>query len=151
MLRDRLNDALKVAMKARDKDKLATLRLILAALKDRDLAARAKGQTTPLSDEEILALLSKMIRQRRESIKLFQEGGRTDLAESEAAEIAVIEEYLPKQLSEAETETAVRETIERIGAHGIKDMGRTIAALKESYPGRMDFAKASALVRKALG
>ncbi|MEE8202318.1 MAG: GatB/YqeY domain-containing protein [Alphaproteobacteria bacterium] len=150
MLRERLNDELKAAMKAREQRKVSTLRLILAALKDRDIAARGAGQAEGIGDDEILQLFAKMIRQRRESIKLYEEGGRVDLAEREAEEITIIEGFLPRQLDETEIEAAVGEVIGELEATGLKDMGRTMAALKERYAGCMDFAKASALVKKAL-
>lgn len=150
MLRERLNGALKVAMKSKDKCKVSTLRLILAALKDRDIAARTGGQADGVGDDEILQLLAKMVRQRRESIRLYEEGGRVDLAEGEAEEIAVIEAFLPAQLTEAEREAAIREVIAEVGATGLKDMGRTMAVLKERYAGQMDFAKASASIKKVL-
>ncbi|MEE8534213.1 MAG: GatB/YqeY domain-containing protein [Alphaproteobacteria bacterium] len=150
MLRERLNDELKAAMKAREQCKVSTLRLILAALKDRDIAARGAGQAEGIGDDEILQLFAKMIRQRRESIKLYEEGGRVDLAEREAEEITIIEGFLPRQLDETEIEAAVGEVIGELEATGLKDMGRTMAALKERYAGCMDFAKASALVKKAL-
>lgn len=151
MLRERLNDELKAAMKAKEQHRVSTLRLILAAIKDRDVAARGEGHPEGISDDEILQLLAKMIRQRRESIKLYEEGGRVDLAEREAAEIVVIEGFLPRQLDDAEVEKAVREAIGEVGATGLKDMGRTMAVLKERYAGQMDFGKASALVKKELG
>lgn len=150
MLRERLNDALKVAMKSKEKCKVSTLRLILAALKDRDIAVRTGGQADGVGDDEILQLLAKMVRQRRESIRLYEEGGRVDLAAGEAEEITVIEAFLPAQLSDAEIEAAVHEMIAEVGATGLKDMGRTMAALKERYAGQMEFAKASAAVKKAL-
>ncbi len=150
MLRERLNDELKAAMKAREQRKVSTLRLILAALKDRDIAVRGTGQAEGIGDDEILQLFAKMIRQRRESIKLYEEGGRVDLAEREAEEITIIEGFLPRQLDETEIEAAVGEVIGELEATGLKDMGRTMAALKERYAGCMDFAKASALVKKAL-
>ncbi len=137
-------------MKARERCKVSTLRLILAALKDRDLAARASGRTDDASDAEILHLLDKMVRQRRESIKLYEEGGRVDLAAREAEEIAVVEGFLPRRLDAAEMEQAIGEAVDAVGAEGLKDMGRTMAALKGRYAGRMDFAKAGTLVRKRL-
>ncbi len=150
MLRERLNDALKVAMKAKERRKVSTLRLILAALKDREIAVRSGGKDDGVGDDEILQLLAKMIRQRRESIRLYEEGGRVDLAESEAEEIGIIEEFMPRQLDAAETEAAVRQAIEEVGATGLKDMGRTMTALKARYAGQMEFAKASAIVKKEL-
>lgn len=150
MLRTRLKDALTAAMKARDTVAVATLRLILAALKDRDIAARGRGVTSGITDEAILDLLQSMIRQRHESIDLYRTAERLDLAQKEAAEIEVIERFLPAQLSEEEIAEAVDETIAELSATSLKDMGRTMAALKERYPGRMDFAKASTLVKQHL-
>ncbi len=150
MLRASLSDQLKAAMKAREQRKVSTLRLILAALKDRDIAARANGNAEGIGDEDILQLLAKMVRQRRESIKLYEQGGRVDLAEREAEEIEIIESFMPRQLDGAELEAAVHEAIKEVGATGLKDMGRAMAALKARYAGRMDFAKASALVKQKL-
>ncbi len=129
---------------------MATLRLILATLKDRDIAARAEGNEEGIGEDQILDMLAKMVRQRRDSIALYEQAGREDLASQEAEEITVIEGYLPKPLDEAETAEAVRETIAEVGATSVKDMGRTMAALKAKYAGRMDFAKASAVAREAL-
>ncbi len=137
-------------MKAKEQHKVSTLRLILAALKDRDLATRAEGESDGISDEEILQLLAKMIRQRHDSIKLYEQGGRVDLAEREAEEIVIVEGFLPRQLDDAEAAAAIREAIAEVGATGLKDMGRTMAALKARYAGQMDFAKASALVKQQL-
>ena len=150
MLRASLSDQLKAAMKAREQRKVSTLRLILAALKDRDIAARANGNAEGIGDEDILQLLAKMVRQRRESIKLYEQGGRVDLAEREAEEIEIIESFMPRQLDGAELEAAVHEAIKEVGATGLKDMGRAMAALKARYAGRMDFAKASTLVKQKL-
>lgn len=154
-MRDRINAAMKDAMKSGDKSKLSTLRLINAAIKDRDIAARVdgKGNATGeerVDDQEILALLQKMIKQRRDSITSYEAGGREDLAEKEAAEIVVIEEFLPEQMDEAATQKAVDQAIEELGAGGLKDMGKTMAHLKEKYPGQMDFAKASAIAKERL-
>jgi hypothetical protein len=151
MLRASLSDQLKAAMKAREQRKVSTLRLILAALKDRDIAARANGNAEGIGDEDILQLLAKMVHQRRESIKLYEQGGRVDLAEREAEEIEIIESFMPRQLDGAELEAAVHEAIKEVGATGLKDMGRAMAALKARYAGRMDFAKASTLVKQKLG
>jgi uncharacterized protein YqeY len=151
MLRTQLTDALKQAMKARNDRAISTLRLILAALKDRDIAARAKGNYDGISDEDIRGMLQSMIKQRRESIALYEQGGRCELAQQEGEEIAVIEGFLPKQLGPAEIERAVRELIAEIGAQGIKDMGRTMAAMKQRYAGQMDFSKASGVVKQLLG
>lgn len=137
-------------MKAKDSCKVSTLRLILAAVKDRDVAARATGNADGIDDAQILELLAKMIRQRRESIKLYEEGGRVDLAEREAEEIGVIESFMPRQLDDDEIAAAVEQVVAEVEATGLKDMGRVMAALKQRYAGRMDFAKASARVKKAL-
>ncbi len=151
MIRPKLNEALKDAMKAKDDVAVRTLRLILAALKDRDIAARTRGNMDGIGDDEILGLLQTMIRQRRESITLYEQGGRVDLVEQEKAEIAVIERFLPQQMSEEEVKAAVDAVIAEIGASSIKDMGRTMAELRSRYAGQMDFAKAGALVKAALG
>ena len=151
MLRTQLKTSLKEAMKSKDKRKLSTLRLILATLHDRDIAAREKGADEGITEDEILQMLTTMVRQRRESIAAYEQGGRSDLAESEKEEITVISEYLPKQFDEDEIKSAIDEAISDKGAEGLKDMGKTMAALKEKYAGRMDFAKASALVKSALG
>lgn len=154
-MRERINTAIKDAMKAGDKRRLSTLRLVNAAIKDRDIAARVdeKGRATgrdKIDDNEILALLQKMIKQRRESIETYAQGGRLDLVEQEEGEIAVIEEFLPQQMSEEETRAAVEALVAELGATGLKDMGRTMAALKERFTGRMDFGKASGLVKGLL-
>ena len=154
MLRDKLANDLKTSMKARNTCSTATLRLILAALKDRDIASRM-GQNTPkLSEEEddikIRQMLTKMIKQRRESAKIYIAGGREDLADREAAEITIIEGYLPSQMSDAEMVTAITNAIDKLDASCIKDMGRTMSALKATYSGRMDFSKASNIVKERL-
>ena len=151
MLRPRLNDELKAAMKAKDVRTVSTIRLILAALKDRDIAARGKGNTEGIGEEEIGELLQKMVNQRHESIALYEQGNRKDLAQQERDEIVVIERFLPRQLDETEVEAAVGAAIAAIGASSLKDMGRVMAALKERHAGQMDFAKASALVKQRLG
>ena len=153
MLRTKIRDALKAAQKARNDREVATLRLILAALKDRDIAARGPGAggREEVGDDQILNLLQTMIKQRRDSIALYEKGGRADLVKQETEEIAVIERFLPKQLSEKEMTEAVKATIAELGAASLKDMGRTMAALKERYAGQMDFAKASAIVKQQLG
>ena len=151
MLRTRLNDALKSAMKAKDGLAVSTLRLTLAALKDRDIAARTKGDTNGIGEDDILGLLGTMIKQRREAIAHYEQGGRPELAKREAEEIDVIEGFLPKQLSEEEIQSVVKEMIAEVGAGGLKEMGRVMAALRERYSGRMDFAKASAIVKRQLG
>ena len=150
-LRTRLNDALKAAMKAKGTLTMATIRLILAALKDRDIAARGKGNLEGIDEDGILAMLQSMIKQRRESIVLYEKGGRLDLARQESEEITVIEQFLPRQLGEDEMAEAVKTVIQEVDAKSLKDMGRTMAALKERYAGRMDFHKASARVKEQLG
>ena len=154
-MREQIQIAVKTAMKSGEKARLSTLRLIQAAIQDRDIAARAdtKGQASGvdrIDDTELLQLLQKMIKQRRESAKLYIEGGRTELADKEIAEIAIIEEYLPKQMSEGETTTAIDTIISEIGATSLKDMGRTMAVLKERYAGQMDFGKASGALKTRL-
>ena len=151
MLRARLNDSLKAAMKAKDQRAISTLRLILAALKDRDIAARSRGQAEGISDEEIVDMMQKMIRQRQDSIALYEKGGRSELAQQEKEEIEVIQGFLPRQMDPAESQAAVEQAIADVGATGIKDMGRVMATLKERYAGRMDFAKAGAMVKERLG
>ncbi len=151
MLREQLNDALKEAMRSRDQRTVSTVRLILAALKDRDIAARGKGNLDGISEDEIKQMLSSMIKQRRESITLYEQGGRLDLAQQEQEEIVVIERFLPKQLDEVATSEAIAAVIQDLNATGIKDMGRVMAALKERHAGSMDFTRASALVKTALG
>lgn len=151
MLRTRLNDALKAAMKAKEKRTIATIRLILAALKDRDIAARGKGNLEGIDEDGILAMLQSMIKQRHESIALYKKGGRLELAQQENEEITVIEQFLPRQLGEDEMAEAVKTVIQDVDAKSLKDMGRTMAALKERYAGRMDFHKASAQVKEQLG
>ncbi|WP_119459124.1 GatB/YqeY domain-containing protein [Rhodospirillaceae bacterium SYSU D60014] len=151
MLRARLNDALKAAMKAKDQRSTSTLRLILAALKDRDIAARSRGNTEGIGDDEIIDMMQKMIRQRRDSITLYEQGGRTELAQQESEEIDIIQGFLPQQMDMAESQAAVDQAIADVGAASIKDMGRVMASLKERYAGRMDFAKAGTLVKQKLG
>ncbi len=137
-------------MKAKDQCAVSTLRLILAALKDRDIAARGKGRSDGIGEEEILDMLQKMVRQRHDSIEMFRKGERQDLVDKESAEITVIEGFLPKQLDESEVRGAVTEVIGEFEARTIKDMGRVMRALKERYAGRMDFGRASALVKERL-
>jgi uncharacterized protein YqeY len=151
MLRTELYDALKEAMKAKKERGVSTLRMVLAGLKDRDIAARSKGNNDGISDDEIRTMMQGMIKQRRESIALYEQGGRQELARQEAEEIAVIEGFLPKQMSDADIEAAARAVIAETGAQGIKDMGRAMAAMKQRYAGQMDFAKAGAVVKKLLG
>ncbi len=150
-MRERLSEELKVAMKAKDVRVVATVRLIVAALKDRDIAARGKGNADGIDESEILQMLQTMVKQRRDSIELYEKGGRLDLVRQESEEIEIIQRFLPAQMSEKEITKAVGESIAELGASSLKDMGRTMAALRERYAGRMDFAKASAIVKKQLG
>ena len=151
MLRQRLNDDLKAAMKSRDQRATSALRLILAALKDRDIAARERGITNGVDEPEIIDLLQKMVRQRQESIAMFQKASRQELVDQEQGEINIIERYLPKKMAEGETNAAIAAVVEELGASSIKDMGRVMAALKERYAGRMDFAKVGQQVKQKLG
>jgi uncharacterized protein len=150
MFRTRLNDSLKEAMKAKDSSRVSTLRLILAALKDRDIAARTKGRSDGIGEDEILEMLQKMVKQRHDSIEMYTKGDRPDLVDKEAAEIEIIEQFLPKQLNEDEIGAAVGEVITELDAGSIKDMGRVMGELKRRYAGRMDFGRASALVKSRL-
>jgi uncharacterized protein YqeY len=149
-LRTDLSDALKNAMRSKDETAVSTLRMMLAGLKDRDIAARTKGAGQPIPDGEILDLLQKMVKQRHESIDMYKKGNRADLVAKEEAEIGVIERFLPKPLSDAEMEQVISQTVSRTGATSIRDMGKVIAALREEYAGRMDFARASQLVKARL-
>lgn len=151
MLRDAISAAYKDAMRAKDQRSVSTLRLIQAALKDRDIAARGRGATDGVDDGEITEMLAKMVKQRRESIALYEQGGRLELAEQEQEEIGVIERFLPQQLSADETAAAIDAAIAETGAEGLKDMGKCMAALKAKHAGVMDFAKAGAAVKAKLG
>ncbi len=151
MLRQDLNESLKEAMKAKDGCATSTIRLILAAIKDRDIAARTQGAGEKISDEQILEVLQKMVRQRKESIEMYAKGGREDLVDRESHEIEVVEGFLPKPLSEAESQEAVAGVIGELGASSIKEMGQVMGELKRRYAGRMDFSKASTLVKDTLG
>jgi len=150
MLRDNLNEALKDAMRARDTTTLGAVRLILAKLKEVDIAARTEASREGVADDRILSMLQGMIKQRNESVVLYEKGNRPELADKEKAEIAVIERFLPKQMDEAAVAAAVAEAMASTGAKTVKDMGAVMAALKAQYAGQMDFAKASAAVKKAL-
>jgi uncharacterized protein YqeY len=149
VLRDEINNAMKQALKAQDKRRVSTLRMVSAAIKDRDIEARGagKGQAT---EDELLGLLQKMIKQRQESLDIYQKAGRTDLATQEREEIEIISGYLPRQMSDDEARAAITGVVKDIGASGMKDMGKVMAALKERYAGQMDFAKASGLVKGLL-
>jgi len=149
MLRDDINTALKEAMKSGDKLRVSTLRLVNAALKNADIEARGQGKAA-LSDDDLLGLMQKMIKQRHESIELYEKGGRADLAGQEREEVAIIAAYLPQQMSEDEAKAAIAAAIGETGAQGMKDMGKVMAALKQRYAGRMDFGKASPIVKGLL-
>jgi uncharacterized protein YqeY len=150
MLRDNLNEALKEAMRARDMTTVGAVRLILAKLKEVDIAARTEASREGVADDRILSMLQGMIKQRNESVVLYEKGNRPELAEKEKAEIAVIERFLPRQMDEAAVAAAVAEAMAATGAKTVKDMGGVMAVLKGKYAGQMDFAKASAAVKKAL-
>ncbi|MEI4260593.1 GatB/YqeY domain-containing protein [Roseovarius sp. D0-M9] len=138
-LRDRVNAALKQAMRDKDASRLATLRLINAAIKDQEIAARGTGREAQLSDDDVLTILGKMTKQRQESVRAYEEGGRIDLAEREEQEAAIISEFLPRQLSEAEVDAAIEAAIAETGANSIRDMGKIMGVLKAKYTGQMDF------------
>jgi uncharacterized protein YqeY len=150
VLRDAINDGLKEAMKSKDARRVSTLRLINAALKNADIEARGAGKPA-LSDDDLLGLLQKMIKQRHESVALYEKGGRKELADQEREEIAIITGFLPQQMDEGEARAAIEAVVKETGAAGMKDMGRVMAALKERYAGRMDFGKASGMVKGMLG
>ena len=147
-MRDALNAELKIAMKAGEKRRVETIRLINAALKDRDIEARGQGKT--IGEQDILALLQKMVKSRQESFEIFAKAGRDDLAKQEAEEIAIIQEFLPKQMGDADVAAAIDAAMTETGATSIKDMGKVVGALKVKYAGRMDFAKASATIKSRL-
>lgn len=149
-LRTRLKEAVKEAMKEKASERLSTLRLILAAIKDRDIAARAEGNENGVAEPELLAILGKMVKQRKESAHTYEEAGRLDLAERETGEIEVIKEFLPKPLSESQITAAIDEAIAEIGALSIRDMGRVMAVLKAKYTGRMDFGAVGAEIKARL-
>jgi uncharacterized protein YqeY len=149
MLRENINNAVKDAMRAKEERKLSTLRMVNSTIKNADIEARGQGKP-PLSDGDILGVLQKMIKQRQESVELYDKGGRAELANQERDEIAIITAYLPKQMSEDDVKAAIATAISDSGAVGIKDMGKVVAALKAKYAGQMDFGKASGLVKAAL-
>ena len=149
MLRDQINNGVKDAMKSGEKLKLSTLRLVNAAIKNADIEARGGGKG-PLDDAALLGLFQKMIKQRQESVELYEKGGRPELAANERGEIDVIQGFLPKQMSDAEVDAAIKAAIAESGAASVKDMGKVIAALRGKYAGQMDFGKASGLVKAAL-
>ena len=148
-MREKLSEAMKDAMKAKDTRRLATVRLIMAAIKDRDIATRTPGHEQ-VSDEEILQILAKMIKQREESTKIYAENGRADLADQEREEMEIIRSFMPAQLSEEKVREICAAVIAETGATGLRDMGKCIAILKERYPGQMDFAKASGIIKDLL-
>ncbi len=150
-MRTRVTDALKDAMKSKEADRLSTLRLINAAIKDKDIALRGEGDDKVVTDADVLAIMGRMVKQRQESARAYDEGGRIELAEKERAEIKVIEDFLPKQLSEAETEAAVDAAIASVGAESIRDMGKVMGELKGKYTGQMDFGRVGPLVKGRLG
>jgi uncharacterized protein YqeY len=151
MLRERLTETLKTAMKDKDQRTVSAVRLIIAKLKERDIEARAKGNAAGIGDAEIQQMLQGMIKQRRESIELYQKGGREELAQQEREEIMVIERFLPQQMDEAAMEGAIKAVIAELGASSAKDMGRVMGALKERHAGAMDFSKASPIAKRLLG
>lgn len=148
MIRERIAEDLKEAIKAKDAQRVSTLRLICAAVKDRDIAARSEDNRDGVPDAEVLAILAKMIRQRQESARAYEEGGRLDLALQEEQEVAIIRDYLPKQMSDAEVEKAIAAAIEDCGACSVRDMGKVMATLKARHTGKMDFAKAGAAIKQ---
>ncbi len=150
MLRERLDRSLKASLRQKNQRAVSTVRLILAAIRDRDIAERGKGNPDGIDDREILRVLQTMIRQRQEAIALYEQGGRPELARQEADEISIVQDFLPAQLSDDEIDRAIRAVVSEIGAGGIKDMGRAMGVLRERYAGRMDFAKASAILKRQL-
>lgn len=148
-MRERITEGLKEAIKAQDKRRMATLRLVSAAIKDRDVEARGNGKER-VSDDELLQILAKMVKQRDESIRIYEEAGRLELAEQERTEMAIIKEFLPQQMSEDEVLEACKTAVAEAGASGLRDMGKVMAVLKQRFPGQMDFGKASAVVKKLL-
>jgi uncharacterized protein YqeY len=150
-MRERINTALKDAMRAREADRLSTLRLINAAIKDREIALRSEGEGAEVGEDAILSILGKMVKQRLESARAYEEGGRIELADKERAEIGVIEEFLPRQLSPAEVEAAISAAIAELGATSVRDMGRVMAVLKTRHAGQMDFGRVGGAVKARLG
>lgn len=150
-LRERITTGLKEAMREKDATRLSTLRLINAAVKDQDIAARAKGNDAGVDDTEVLAILGKMVKQRQESARAYEEGGRLELAEKERAEILVIETYLPRQLDDDEVDAAVADAIAQTGADSLRDMGRVMGVLKSKFTGQMDFGAVGPMVKSRLG
>lgn len=149
-MRDKINVALKDAMKTRDEHRTSTLRLILAAIKERDIEARAEDRCEGATNDEILAILQKMVKQRLESSQTYEEAGRLDLAEQEREEMDIIQDFLPRQLSDTEVRGACEQIVQDVGATGLKDMRKCLCTLKEQYPGQIDFSKASTIVKTLL-
>ena len=149
MLREKFSTAMKEAMRAKDRRRLGTIRLIMAAVKDRDISVRTESDSK-VGDSEIIDILSKMVKQRNDSIKAYEEAGRLELAEQEADEIVIISEFLPRQLEESEIEGAVKQAIDETSASGLKDIGKIMTILKGSFAGQMDFSKASAIAKNLL-
>ena len=150
-MREIINEAVKDAMRSKDKLRLSTLRLINAAIKDKDIALRVEDRPDGVSSSEILQILGKMVKQRQESARAYEEGGRLELAEQELSEIKIVEEFLPRQLSDEDVANAIQKIISSVGATSIRDMGKVMASLKEKYTGQMDFGKAGATIKKILG
>ncbi|MCE7999435.1 MAG: GatB/YqeY domain-containing protein [Rhodobiaceae bacterium] len=150
-MREEIKAALKEALKAQDKRRMGTIRLMQAAIKDRDIAARTEGADTLVSDDDILAILAKMIKQREESAVTYENAGRAELATQEREEIDVIKSFMPTQLTDEEVEAAAAEVVAELGAESLKDMGRCMGELKKRYAGRMDFGKAGAVIKGKLG
>ncbi len=150
-MRSKLNACMKQAMLDKEKNRLGTLRLINAAIKDRDIAARSEGNMDGVSDDDILGIMTKMVKQRIDSATTYEQAGRVELAEQERSEIKIIEEFLPKQLCDDDIRAAVQETITAVGAESIRDMGKVMGALKAKYAGQMDFGKAGGAVKELLG
>jgi uncharacterized protein YqeY len=150
-VREIINEAVKDAMRSKDKLRLSTLRLINAAIKDKDIALRVEDRPDGVSSSEILQILGKMVKQRQESARAYEEGGRLELAEQELSEIKIVEEFLPRQLSDDDVANAIQKVISSVGATSIRDMGKVMASLKEKYTGQMDFGKAGATIKKILG
>ena len=151
MLREQITEAMKDAMRAREAETLSTVRMILAGIKDKDIAARPTGNANGIGDPEVLSLLQAMVKQRRESVALYRQGGRDDLVAKEEAEITVIERFLPAQMDAAATDSAIVAAIAESGAASIKDMGKVMAALKAKYSGQMDFSTVGPAVKAKLG
>ncbi len=148
-MRERLAEAMKTAMRAHDKTSLSTLRLINAAVHDRDIANRATAKGA-ITDDEIVGVLGKMVKQREESAKIYEEAGRVELAEQERSEIAVIKQFLPKQLGDSDLTHACKQVVDEVGAEGLRDIGKCMATLKQRYAGQMDFSKANGIVKGLL-